>query len=47
LRPANVAEAVRAVRPYAVDVASGVECEGDPRQKDVERMREFVAAVKS
>jgi len=46
LRPANVADAVRAVQPYAVDVASGVEREGNPRRKDAERMRAFVAAVK-
>lgn len=45
LKPANVAAAVRAVRPYGVDVASGVECEGDPRRKDDARMRAFLIAV--
>lgn len=40
----NVAEAVRIVRPYAVDVASGVE--KHPGEKDVEKMRLFVRTVK-
>jgi phosphoribosylanthranilate isomerase len=47
LTPANVAEAVRQVRPHAVDVASGVEMEGDPRRKDAARMREFIHAARS
>ncbi len=41
LTPENVAEAVRLVRPDAVDVASGVE--SSPGRKDPERMRRFVA----
>jgi phosphoribosylanthranilate isomerase len=42
LTPDNVAEAVRRVRPYGVDVAGGVEVPGNPRRKDADRMRRFV-----
>lgn len=41
----NVAEAVRAVRPAAVDVASGVE--SAPGRKDPQAMRRFVANAKN
>jgi phosphoribosylanthranilate isomerase len=40
LTPENVAEAIRIVRPYAVDVASGVE--QGPGRKDREKMRRFI-----
>ena len=43
LEPENVAEAVRLVRPYAVDVASGVE--STPGRKDPFKMRDFVQAT--
>ena len=43
LTPENVAQAVREVRPYAVDVASGVE--SAPAIKDPARLRAFFATV--
>ena len=45
LDPDNVAEAVRLVRPAAVDVASGVESE--PGRKDPQAIRRFVANAKN
>jgi phosphoribosylanthranilate isomerase len=43
LTPENVAEAILYVRPYAVDVASGVESR--PGKKDHGKLREFFAQV--
>jgi phosphoribosylanthranilate isomerase len=43
LRPENVTEAIATVRPFAVDVASGVE--SSPGRKDPARLEAFAAAV--
>jgi phosphoribosylanthranilate isomerase len=45
LTPANVAEAIAAVRPAGVDVASGVE--RGPREKDPALIQQFVAAARA
>lgn len=45
LTPENVAEAVRTVRPWAIDVASGVE--SAPGRKDVEKLHAFIHNAKT
>ena len=44
LTPENVASAVAAVQPFAVDVATGVECA--PGRKSTEKMRAFIEAAR-
>ena len=46
LTPDNVAGAIRDVRPWGVDVASGVEESENPRRKDPAALRAFVARAR-
>ncbi len=45
LKPSNLADALRLVAPFGVDVASGVEA--DPRHKDEYLVKEFVRIARS
>jgi phosphoribosylanthranilate isomerase len=44
LNPANVAEAIAALRPWGVDAVSGVEAA--PGRKDPAKVREFVSRAR-
>jgi phosphoribosylanthranilate isomerase len=44
LNPANVARGIAALRPFAVDVSSGIESK--PGVKDAAKMQAFIAAVR-
>lgn len=45
LRPSNVADAIARLRPWGVDVCSGVEAR--PGEKDTAKLRAFVKAVRA
>ncbi len=47
LTPENVAEKFKKFKPYAVDVASGIEVEEDVRKKDIEKMEVFLRSLQN
>jgi phosphoribosylanthranilate isomerase len=46
LTPENVGAAIQSVQPWGVDSNTGTNIPGDPVQKDLARVKEFVQAAK-
>jgi phosphoribosylanthranilate isomerase len=46
LTPENIVQRVNAVQPWGVDVASGVEVEGQPGHKDTAKVESFIQSAK-
>jgi phosphoribosylanthranilate isomerase len=47
LTPENIGDVVRAVQPWGVDVASGIEIPDQPGVKDHDKLRAFIAAARA
>lgn len=47
LTPQNVADGIAEVRPWGVDVSSGVEVDGEPGRKDPLKVQAFIHAVRA
>ena len=47
LNPENVVDAIKILRPFAVDVSSGIEFESSPGIKDKDKMTAFVKNVRA